>query len=366
MTRPIQLIGTIGQPTALDTPGGIEVFNAQLAQGLVKKNRPVSLYASGDSAKELPIKPIVDRALLTNQADDLDVRQLRSTLRRLITQESVIYTKLIQELPAGSIIHSSTPNFLVPYLAVKAGFSVVVTLHLPADSYHYQALFTLLSQQELTKISFIAISKFQAQNFPAQTTIIPNAIDANNFVFNPVGNNPYIWIGRLVPEKGIEEVVEIARQKNLSLRIGAIPTDAIEKAYFTENIEPLINSNKIEHRGHIGLREKSEFYNGKAFLFPLNWDEPFGLTVIEAMACGTPVITYDRGAMAEIVDNGVTGFVCPPGDREAFNQAIAEIEAMPAHEYQAMRQACRKRVEEHYQLNRLVDDYCQIYDTITE
>src|SRR5512146_699425 len=157
--------------------------------------------------------------------------------------------------------------------------------------------------------------------------------------FSPAAKGSYLaFLGRISPEKGLDRAIEIARRSGIPLRVAA-KIDRADKDYFEARIEPLLKGPGVEFVGEIGESQKSEFLgNARALLFPISWPEPFGLVMIEAMACGTPVIAVNHGAVPEVVTNGVSGFVV-----DTIEQAVAAVGRIPEIDRRAVRAAFEER-----------------------
>jgi glycosyltransferase involved in cell wall biosynthesis len=163
------------------------------------------------------------------------------------------------------------------------------------------------------------------------------------------------FLGRTSPEKGLDQAIEIAKRAAMPLKIAA-KIDPADVQYFDRVIRPLLKHPLIEFIGEIGHGEKNAFLgNAAAVLFPINWSEPFGLVMIEAMACGTPVIAFPRGSVPEVQKQGVTGFVVP--DMEGAVDALTRL-----HEID--RQSCRRHFEEHFTVERMARDYLSLYRSL--
>jgi glycosyltransferase involved in cell wall biosynthesis len=162
-------------------------------------------------------------------------------------------------------------------------------------------------------------------------------------------------LGRISPEKGLDQAIEIAKRAKMPLKIAA-KIDNSDGKYFERDIKPLLKHPLIEYVGEIGYSEKDQFLgNAAALLFPINWPEPFGLVMIEAMACGTPVIAYPYGSVLEIMEDGVTGFVV--SDVDSAVDALGNL----AH---FNRRKCRQHFDEHFTAARMADDYLNIYERL--
>jgi glycosyltransferase involved in cell wall biosynthesis len=164
------------------------------------------------------------------------------------------------------------------------------------------------------------------------------------------------FLGRISPEKGVDRAIEIASLAGVPLKIAA-KVDRADQEYFDAKIRPLLNNPLVEYIGEIGYPEKNEFLgNALALLFPINWPEPFGLVMIEAMACGTPVIAYPHGSVPEIIEEGRTGFLV--NDVQAAVRAVEQVAKIS-------REECRQRFEERFSATKMAKNYLTVYKNLT-
>jgi glycosyltransferase involved in cell wall biosynthesis len=160
------------------------------------------------------------------------------------------------------------------------------------------------------------------------------------------------FLGRISPEKRVDRAIEIAKRVGMPLRIAA-KIDAVDREYFHSKIEPLFSNPLVEYIGEISEREKSEFLgNAYALLFPIDWPEPFGLVMIEAIACGTPIIAYRMGSVPEIIDEGITGYIV-----DNVDDAVAAVQRAAS----LNRRICRRVFEERFSARRMCLDYLELY-----
>jgi glycosyltransferase involved in cell wall biosynthesis len=172
------------------------------------------------------------------------------------------------------------------------------------------------------------------------------------------GQGNYLaFMGRISPEKGVDKAIEIAMKSGIPLKIAA-KVDKADQEYFETEIQQLLSSPLVEFVGEINEREKTSFLgNATALLFPINWSEPFGMVMIEAMSCGTPVIAFKRGSVPEILDDGVTGIIVNNTDEAV--EAVKKINTM-------QRNLVRNVFEEKYTATRMAKDYLKIYESLAE
>jgi glycosyltransferase involved in cell wall biosynthesis len=204
----------------------------------------------------------------------------------------------------------------------------------------------------------VSISQSQRKPLPHLRWIktIHHGYPKSQYVFSPAAKGGYLaFLGRIAPEKGVDRAIEIARRAGLLLRIAA-KVDSADKDYFDAHIAPLLNAPGVEFIGEICEPQKSEFLGGaQALLFPISWPEPFGLVMIEAMACGTPVIAFNRGAVSEIVRNGVTGFVVENVDQAV--RAVARVAELD-------RRTIRAIFERYFSVEVMAANYETAYATV--
>lgn len=363
MPPPVAIVSTLLNPTAPDFAGGTEVSAHYIARELADRGWDVRLYASGDSTPWARLVPVVERSILRPPGDA--GADIAAYARERTIEEFGALTRLVESLGREDrIAHFLGVNFLPVYLAVRQEVPTVLTLQMPADNVHYRLLGELLSPAELARAHPVALSRSQAATFrDGVFRVIPHGVKVADFAFSEEADPELAWIGRMTPKKGAAEALEIAAAAGMPLRVGGAPQTSREEAYFRAEIAPRLGPGAT-YRGQVARADRGAFYRARALLCPIRWDEPFGLTMAEAMACGTPVIAYDRGAVREVVEDGVTGFVCPPKDRRAMVAAVERLLALPADRYREMRRACRRHVEERFTIEQTVDGYEAVYAAV--
>jgi glycosyltransferase involved in cell wall biosynthesis len=229
----------------------------------------------------------------------------------------------------------------------------VTTLHGRQDLYDLKPLYVGFSEMPLVSISNDQRKPVAGSNFVATVYhgIPPDLLKP---IYNPRGG--YLaFLGRISPEKGPERAIRIAQAIRIPLKIAA-KVDKVDRDYFREVVEPLLDHPGIEFIGEINERSKSDFLGeARALLFPVDWPEPFGLAMIEAMACGTPVLAFRRGSVAEIIDDGVTGAIVDTPEEAV--QMLPQVLALD-------RRKVRRRFEERFTVTRMAKDYLQVYRSL--
>jgi glycosyltransferase involved in cell wall biosynthesis len=226
---------------------------------------------------------------------------------------------------------------------------VVATVHMPFGRTN-QAVFGA----SVPRVALVAISNSHARgaSIPIDA-VVHHGVDIDDFPYGDGSGGFLAVLGRMTPEKGIDRAIDIARQAGMPLRIGAKMREPHEQAYFESNIAPLLGG-EIEYLGELNATEKlSLLTEAVALLNPINWEEPFGMSMIESMACGTPVIGSPRGAAPELVDDGVTGFLRNTNDELA--ESIDHLDKLD-------RSACRARVRDHFSIEKMAKGYLEVYE----
>lgn len=366
----IAVVSTLHSPILAAFSGGIEVFNYNLTAELAKPARghEVVLFASGDSEVKSKLFPVFPRALFKSDLNPNDSQNMR----KIIYLENHGYIKTLEYIAQNNfdIVHHSHTCFLPIYLGYKDNIPQILTTHMVANTNITlnDDLKELLPEQK--GLALISISRNQAQNLRDLKFYTHNyhGIDLKEFDYVEKPQNYYSWISRVASNKGMREVIQIAIKANVQLKLaGGVGVGETVINYFNNIKKDYFDNPLIKYLGTVDPKERNELFGqSRAFIFPVNCEEPFGLVMIESMACGTPVIAFRRGAVPEIVKDGETGFICPPGDIEAMVEAVKKIETMPEGEYIKMRQNCRKHVEENFTVEKMVDGYEKIYKSVIE
>jgi glycosyltransferase involved in cell wall biosynthesis len=245
------------------------------------------------------------------------------------------------------------PFSVINFAPIKPKLPTVVTIHDPLSDSAYNIL---PLYQNFKNIHFISLSYAQRKTRPELTWAgnVYNGVDLKTFEFNPNRQNYLFISGRIMPEKGVDLAVQAALKAGLPLKIAGGFYPSLEP-YFNEKIKPYLGK-QIEYLGVLPKVEQIKYFqNAMAFLMPVRWSEPFGLVVIESMACGTPVIAWNRGAMPEIIEDGVSGYLVHSEDE--LVERIGDIDKLS-------RLKVRKRVEERFSVETMVRNYLDFYTTL--
>ncbi len=334
-------ISPINLPVPPEKYGGTEKIIYWLCQELTNRGHQVVLFAAEDSKVKSKLCPILKKSLWKMNVTES---------APYYAYEMAIVAKKSKELKLDILHDHLGPWSLALYGQVKT--PIVHTLHVPMSSKDRIWVYKKL-KAKLVSISYAQRKPAPNLNYVAN---IYNGIDLDSFPFNPKPKNHFIWVGELSPRKGILEVIKIAKSAKIKLvLIGKIPPKAQKSDYvfFKKYIEKELNKNNIKFLGEKKREELGKYYGqAKAFLFPLQWEEPFGLVMTESMASGTPVIAFHRGSVPEVIKDGETGFIV-----KNVAGAIAALKKID----QIERAACREHVKNLFSKEKMVDEYEKLY-----
>jgi glycosyltransferase involved in cell wall biosynthesis len=317
--------------------GGTERIISYLTEELVRFGHKVTLFASGDSVTNAELAPVYQRSFRQDKR-----------ARDYLSREVLLMDYVMERAGEFDLIHFHTGclHYLIcRHLPVPK----VMTVHGCLDTPELLRFY-----ERFREMPMISISNSQRAPWPCanwQGTIyhgLPNDL----FQFHPNRGDYLAFLGRVSPEKRVDRAIEIAKTAKMPLKIAA-KVDRADRRYFKRVVEPLLNDPLIEWLGEISDKDKDTFLgNAYALLFPIDWPEPFGLVMIEAMACGTPVVAYDGGSVLEVMDDGATGFIVD--DLEQAVEAVHRVRDVS-------RARCREIFEKRFTASRMARDYVNVY-----
>lgn len=333
-------------PRPSDIPSGFsgapEMIVHAITEGLVRKGHDVTLFASGDSDTRATLVSVTDRALSTNP-------EINTTYREHFMYELLLVSKAFEMAKNGrfDIIHNHLDT-LAAYFTPLVETPTVSTYHSLFTKRHIDILKCFSDSQYIVSIS-------DAQRRPAPylrwAATIHHGIDGSQIPWSadPRGNYAVV-VGRISHQKGIFEAILAARMAHINL---IILGSHLDDAYWNESVKPHIDGNTVIYKDFVPQDEMFRIYkDASVLLAPIQWEEPFGLVMIEAMACATPVIAFRRGSVPEIVEHGKTGFIADTVEEmAAYIGRIGEID----------RRECRNTVEERFSLDRMIDSYENVF-----
>ncbi|HID26502.1 MAG TPA: glycosyltransferase family 4 protein [Methanosarcinales archaeon] len=314
--------------------GGTELVVSLLTEGLIDRGYEVTLFASGDSKTKGELEYIYKNAVWPPDKYS-ENNHLAFSIKKCIEKKV-------------DIIHS--------HLEVGMGFSrftdipIVVTLHIPFTE-------KILDYFKYFKdVHYVSISNFQRSRGPKEmkySATVYHGIDVSAYPYSNKKEDYVAFLGRLMPVKGVHTAIIIAKETGIPLKIAGVISD---KQYFEQVLKPSIDGEMVEYIGEVSFEDKCKLLSkAKALLFPIEWPEPFGLIVAESLACGTPVISYLRGSIPEIIVDGKHGFIVQ--SREEMAKKLKEVGKISSSD-------CRKRVKEKFSVDNMVNGYIKVYEEV--
>jgi glycosyltransferase involved in cell wall biosynthesis len=318
--------------------GGTERVVSFLTEELARQGHDVTLFASGDSLTTATLVPVCEKALRMDKGCVDSVAP------------HILQLQMVQDMSDNfDVIHYHTDYLHYPTSRLS-NTPQLTTLHGRLDIPELKSLYEVFYDMPV-----VSISMSQRKPLPHLRWVgnVYHGLPVN--LFRPDFNDgKYLaFLGRVSEEKGVDSAIAIAKQCGVPLKIAA-KIDKGDRPYFENHIRHLLDHPLIEFVGEIGEGEKNEFLgNALALLFPINWSEPFGLVMIEAMACGTPVVAFNRGSVPEVIENGVNGFVVSTENEAAM--AVKNISSIK-------RQTCRARFDERFTAPTMAEAYARLYE----
>jgi glycosyltransferase involved in cell wall biosynthesis len=336
-TLRIAQVAPLYEPVPPPRYGGTERIVSYLTEELVRRGHAVTLYGTADSETAAHLIPCAPKALRLDPPHD-------PILPHFLELEAVYAAA-----HRFDVIHAHTDYLTLPFCRTTPT-PTMLTLHGRLDLPELADLYA-----RYPEVPLVSISDSQRTPFGDRVTwggTVHHGIPVRNYPFSATPGDYLAFIGRVSPEKGIDLAIRIAQAVSLPLRIGA-KVDPTDEAYFERAIRPLLGSAGVDFIGEVDEATKAELLAGaRALLFPIDWPEPFGLVMIESMACGTPVIARPCGSVPEVLVDGVTGFLA-----DGVDELVAAVRSVDRLD----RRACRAHVEAHFSVERMADRYEALY-----
>jgi glycosyltransferase involved in cell wall biosynthesis len=322
--------------------GGTERVVHSLTEELVAMGHDVTLFASGDSITSATLAPMRREAL-----------RLDPTVRDWVAYYMKMVEMIYRRADEFDVIHFHIDYFPLSLFS-RQRTPFLTTLHGRLDLTEFKEIY-----ETFPHAPFVSISNSQRRPIPSLNWVrtVLHGMPAQRLKPLPVKQSYFAFLGRVSPEKGLDRAIAIAARAGVKLKVAA-KIDNADRAYYESEIKPLLSQGHVEFIGEIDDSQKPEFLSGAhALLFPIDWPEPFGLVMIEAMACGTPVIAYNCGSVPEVIDHGLTGFIVP--DEDAAVSAISRLGELD-------RTAIRRRFDQRFTARRMAEDYVDVYEELIE
>jgi glycosyltransferase involved in cell wall biosynthesis len=324
--------------------GGTERVVYNLCRGLTEANVEVTVFASGDSSVEGRIEPVVEEALRLSQRRIIDPNAYNFKMLSMVAEQAEGF----------DLIHNHHDYWMLP-LAQMVSTPVLTTAHGRLDLPEVAAVYS-----SYPNASFVSISNSQRHPLPMLRWMrtIYHGIGMDDYQFYEKPGKYLAFLGRIDASKRPDLAIAIAKQSGVPLKIAAKIEGAEAQSYYDAHVKPHVDGRFIEFVGEISEREKSDFLgNALGLCFPIDWPEPFGLVMIEALACGTPVLARPFGSVPEILKDGVTGFV--DSDVRVLASKVKDLPGIS-------RRNCRQWVEQRFSLGRMAEEYIHVYRKLTE
>lgn len=329
------------------TYGGIELVVNLLTEELVRRGHDVTLFASGDSRTSAKLHSVCETHMLdlmehagAGAYEFYANAAVAEALRHADCFDVLHFHIGTQFLALGSV--ASTPSLFTMH-----------TFFSEDDAW---------AARRYPHVAIAGISRYQVRGVAAargtEAPVVPNGCDFDSFDPNFQAGKYLAFLGRMGPDKNPLDAIRIAREAGLPIVLAGQPQQAREQTYFEEKVRPLIDGERVRYIGPVDHAQKNALLRGAAaLLFPIQWPEPFGLVMIEAMACGVPVVAHSLGSVAEVVDSGITGF---------HSASIAEMGALIPRALALDRRAVREHARERFSHQRMVDGYEQLYRALSK
>jgi len=323
-------------PIAWRTPprhyGPWENVVSLLTEALVKRGIDVTLFATGDSLTNARLQAICKKGYEEDRSIEPKV------------WECLHISEVFEHAGEFDLIHNNFDFLPLTYSGLTST-PVITTIHGFSSPKIYPVY-----QKYNDRAFYVSISKADRLDSLDYVANVYHGIDISQFTFQPRPDKYLLFFGRIHIDKGAGEAIEIAKKSGMKLIMAGIIQDS---QYYEKNIRPFIDGRRVIYVGSAGPEKRDSLLgNAYAMLHPINFDEPFGLSVVESMACGTPVIAFNRGSMPELINHGHNGFLV-----QTVDEAVAAVNDIPMIE----RSACRRVVEERFTADRMAEDYIDVY-----
>jgi glycosyltransferase involved in cell wall biosynthesis len=331
----IAILSSIAWRTPPRKYGPWEQVASNIAEGMVEQGIDVTLFASGDSITKGKLVSVCDKPYCEDSSIDPKV------------EECLHISNLMENARQFDLIHNNF-DFLPLSYSRLIKTPMITTIH----GFSSPKIIPVYKKYNNTNY-YVSISNSDRNAQLEYLATVYNGVNTNNFIFNPFPADYLLFFGRIHPDKGVYESIQIAKKSKRTLIISGLVQD---QEYFDSKVKPFINDEDIFYVGNSGPDDRNRLLGGAfALLHPIGFEEPFGLSVVEAMLCGTPVIAFKRGSMPELIDNGKTGFL--------VNSIDEAIEAVNLINY-IERKYCREWAELNFSQQKMIEGYLNVYKKI--
>lgn len=331
----VAILAPIAWRTPPEKYGPWELVASNIAEGLVKKGLDVTLFATGDSVTTGKLEAVCPLPYEVDKQNDPKV------------MECLHISHVMENAASFDIIHNHF-DFLPLTYSRLIKTPMLTTIH----GFSSPRILPVYKKYNASS-AYVSISNADRSKELDYLTTIYHGIDPELFTFVEKKENYLLYFGRIHPDKGTHQAVKIAREAGFPLKIAGLIQD---QRYFEEKIEPFIDGENVQYLGNVGHLDRDKLLgNAKALLHPINFEEPFGLSVLESMMCGTPVIAFNRGSMPELIEEGVSGYLV-----NSVSEAIEGIKELTDE----LSKPCRTYAVSKFSLNRMIESYIKAYETL--
>jgi len=349
----IAIVSPVMVPVPPKKYGGIELIIDELARGLAQKGHEITVFCCGGSTiGQNGISRVETSPYPTSEHIEenrqWELKQILTILGRQHEFDVIHfnYEPAVFRFDIDGIVVNLLDFFTVP---VALTFHNTTDIQANVDYYHNTAS---LHRHEMI---FVSENQRRPVSFFPNTNVVYNALPIENFPIESKKENYLLFLGRITPFKGILEAIEVAKKTNIPLVIVA-KVDPVDQEFYEKEVKDKIDGKLIRYVGEADFAGKTEYFKkAKCLLFPILWEEPFGLVMAEALACGTPVVAFRRGSVPEIIQDGVNGFIV--GDVDEMVKAVGKVETISAEK-------CRESVEGRFSVKRMVDEYESVFEKL--
>lgn len=331
----IAMLSSISWPTPPTGYGPWELVTSLLTEALVARGVDVTLFATQNSRTAGTLEGVAPRGY--SEEPHLDAK----------VWEALHIAHCIEQAGTFDLIHNQA-DFMPLTWSRTIGTPMLTTIH----GFSSERIVPVYQRYD-DHVQYVSISDADRHPALSYAATIHHGIPLDDFTFDPAGSDDLLFFGRIHPDKGAADAIAAARRAGKRLIMAGLVQD---RGYHEREVAPHIAGDRVVFRGVVGGEERVRTLgSARALLHLIGFDEPFGLSVVEAMACGTPVIAFDRGSMPELIDHGVTGFLV-----DTLDEAVAAIARIDEID----RAVCRQRVAERFSVERMADDYIKLYERL--
>lgn len=372
----IAIIGQLPGPVSANGPGGTEVFVHNLIEKLRENDVDVKLFASSDSSYPALTHPFYS-------SDEISAKEALSDFEvynKTMAYKQALFLEVVKNASSFDLIHNNT--FETYLFFPFSQLTPVPTVHTAHHNIFESPSFGTIAERYMPKkdiLVFVAERTLRASKGQYQKTFIHNGINTDLYAFQPAGGQNIVWISRPVKKKGLDTAVQVASLTKQPIDIVTNTNNQEQESYLAEILNQYPKTNKTVWKNKAVNERVNIIGKSRVFLFPFDWEEVFPLVVLESLSTGTPVVSFARGSVTEMIKDGETGFIINQSAQdirgdfvikkigvEGLKEAIERIYSLPETEYREVRKACRLRAQEFFSLDKMTEKYLKLYRKIIQ